>query len=328
MRRPLQSPKVRLPLALARKPNLPLGIRLLKLVDLPPGKLARHLYLVLIAWTTSKIYNYDWSSASVTNFLSSAVWGLHEGGEGEAQQGDGGLQEQILPSPPHSPTAGCSCSWRQAPPGKKQSSFALKASVHFSLPGIEQNCETEKTDFQNYFCQKYALKWVWCRKRWFRVGGLGFEKQQRLKEPNGFFPSSYSMVGLQSASQLLKDFVCLVSPPLLSDLLSLLLHWRGQASTFSSWPSLPSLPSAQHRNINSTTQPFAFSSGYSGNTHVPLQLEQCSADCTLTISCCTFVQRKCAPEDFFASTVHSWVTSSTESLHSLQLRRPWLPRCK
>ena len=213
MRRPLQSPKVRLPLALARKPNLPLGIWLLKLADLPPGKLARHLYLVLIAWTTSKIYNYDWSSASVTNFLSSAVWGLHEGGEGEAQQGDGGLQEQILPSPPHSPTAGCSCSWRQAPPGKKQSSFALKASVHFSLPGIEQNCETEKTDFQNYFCQKYALKWVWCRKRWFRVGGLGFEKQQRLKEPNGFFPSSYSMVGLQSASQLLKDFVCLVSPP-------------------------------------------------------------------------------------------------------------------
>ena len=123
---------------------------------------------------------------------------------------------------------------------------------------------------------------------------------------------------------------CLFSlpPPLLSDLLSLLLHWRGQASTFSSWPSLPSLPSAQHRNINSTTQPFAFSSGYSGNTHVPLQLEQCSADCTLTISCCTFVQRKCAAEDFFASTVHSWVTSSTESLHSLQLRRPWLPRCK
>ena len=125
----VQPAEVCLPLSLTRESHLPLGLRLLQLANLPPGE---HLQ--------------SWFLIRHTNFLNPAVGGLHEGGEGEAQQGDGGLQEPVLqPSAQNSP-AGCSWPPRgQATPGKK-STFAQSQNV--SPPSISdwwesQNCEVD-----------------------------------------------------------------------------------------------------------------------------------------------------------------------------------------
>ena len=75
------------------------------------------------------LYTYPYIYIRVVTFPIAAVRGLHEGGEGEAQQGDGGLQEPIpaAAAAAVSNTAekcpGCpaGCSWPrgQATPGKK-----------------------------------------------------------------------------------------------------------------------------------------------------------------------------------------------------------------
>ena len=129
VRGPVQPSEVCLPFSLTRESHLPLGLWLLQLANLPPGE---HLQ--------------TWFLIPYTNFLNPAVGGLHEGGEGEAQQGDGGLQEPVLqPSAQNSP-AGCSWPPRgQATPGKK-STFAQSQNV--SPPSISdwwesQNCEID-----------------------------------------------------------------------------------------------------------------------------------------------------------------------------------------
>ena len=62
----------------------------------------------------------------ILTFWPAAVRGLHEGGEGASQQGDGGLQEPVLPGPSSSP--GCSCSSRrETAPGRTWSFLTVFA---------------------------------------------------------------------------------------------------------------------------------------------------------------------------------------------------------
>ena len=136
----VQPSEVCLPLSLARESDLPLGIRLLQLANLSPGEetppqlIPYHFY-----WYTHM------SVGRVVTLRISAVRGLHEGGEGEAHQGDGGLQEPVpaaaaaaVPSTENSP-AGPSGPGRQETPGKNPQSQNVRQwhpHIHIRLLGI------------------------------------------------------------------------------------------------------------------------------------------------------------------------------------------------